>query len=155
MKNSKVKAGRLSDGTSELAEDYEKELRNESKAKNARFIALGLDKGNRQFTKLSDEVAQSDHWVRNEPIKFGLDLFPPDRSLWQMRYSDLFYPNAKGGPLYIDTPGSSIEVMYCEQKLKAYQAKKVRYTYIKAHDDAADVLTRLDPMLPMGNGVTA
>ncbi len=154
MKNPKVKAGSIRDGSAELL-IAEHDLKPEENKRHARYIALGMDKGNRKFSKIPDEVAQSDHWMRNEPIPHGLDLFPPDSSLWQMRYSDLFYPVAKGGPLYIDTPGSATEIMWCEQKMKAYHAKKVRYTYITAHDDASDVLMRLDPMLPIGQAQKA
>jgi hypothetical protein len=102
------------------------------------------------FQKMPDEVAQSEYWVRNEPIPHGLDLFPPANNLWFMRYADLCYAHSKGGPLFIDTPGSSTEIMYCEAKLAAYRKKGIRYTYIKAHDEISDVLMRLDPMLPVG-----
>lgn len=160
MKNKKLITATVSQTTADAPEyeqpmpnftEFEKGLREESSKRQARFVAMGFDKSKRQFTKLTDEVAQSDHWMKNEPIPFGLDLFPPASSLWFMRYSDLFYPNARGGPLWIDTPGSSTEYNYCEQKLKAYQAKGVRYTYVKPNEDVTDVQMRLDPILIKGN----
>ncbi len=159
MKNPRMKTGLGRNQTAEPTEqyetgiagytDFEKALREESTKKQARYIALGFDK-RREFSKIPDQVAESDHWMKNEPIPHGLDLFPPDSNLWFMRFSDLFYPHAKGGPLYIDTPGSPTEYGYCDIKLKAYHSKGVRYTYIKPNEDAADVAIRLDPMLPMG-----
>ncbi len=157
MKNPKLKTGKVLNQTAEPQEqyergiagytDFEKNLREESVKKQGRYVALGFEQ-KRNFTKIPDQVAESDHWMKNEPIPYGLDLFPHD--LWFMRFSDLFYPHAKGGPLYIDTPGSPTEYAYCEKKLKAYQDKGVRYTFIKPNEDASDVAVRLDPMLPIG-----
>ena len=139
MKNSKVKGTGMRSNTAELPNSSDPRLK-----------VIALERGEnrvRLFSKVSDEVAQSDHWFKNEPIPFGLDLFPND---WFMRYSDLFYPNAKGGPIHIDIPGSPTDIMYCERKLEAYRAKGVRYTYIKANEDASEALMRLDPVLPKG-----
>ncbi len=139
MKNTKLKAYSMTNHTAELYPiDKPKE----------KVIALERAASRAfRFTKISDLVAQSDHWCRNEPIPFGLEFFPHE---WFMRYSDLFYPSAKGGKLYIDTPMSATEIMYCERKLKAYHSKGVRYTYIISNEDAESVLMRLDPILPNG-----
>lgn len=99
------------------------------------------------LSKMPDQIAESDHWVRNEPIPGGLELFPNE---WEMRYSDLFYPVAKGGKLYIDTPMGAIQINRCKIKLEAYQAKGVRYTYIADGEDIADVKLRLENGLPRG-----
>lgn len=100
-----------------------------------------------RFTKAPDKIAESDHWVRVEPIPHGLELFPQE---WNLRYADLFYPTARGGGLYIDTPVSPFEVMACERKLEAYRKKGVRYTFIKTDEDASEAMIRLDPTLPLG-----
>ena len=163
MKNSKVKAYQVPSSSREGSRFEEldetdlflSQTKQNSGDRQKRYIALGLDKVDKRFSKLSDVIAQSEHWVRNEPIPHGLDLFPANSSLWQMRYSDLFYAYAKGGPLYIDTPGSATEIMWCEQKLHAYRAKGIRYTYIKAGEDSIDVLLRLDPISVPKGGVTA
>jgi hypothetical protein len=160
MKSSKVRGATVlnrSADRNEEAEQLEAKLRDESTKRKERFIKLGLDKTEGKFSKIPDRIAQSDHWLRNEPIPHGLELFPPDRSLWHMRYADLFYPMAKGGPLFLDTPGSPTEVTYCEEKIKAYRTKGIRYSYILSQDDEIDVLLRLDPNigLPSGKGASA
>ncbi len=162
MRNSKVKGATIPTSTAEPNEalaEYERTLKKESAVRQKRIVSLnadatiGPDDPRQKFTKIPDQLAQSDHWMRNEPIPHGLDLFPPESNLFHMRYADLFYPYAKGGRLYIDTPISKIEENYCIQKLKAYQSKGVRYTYILAQDDVTEPMLRLDPnfTLPRGN----
>lgn len=161
MKGSKVKGATVLNRSAERneeAEQLEARLRNESTARQEKYIKLGLEKTENKFTKLTDQIAQSDHWFRNEPIPHALELFPIDRALWNMRYADLFYPHAKGGKLYLDTPGSMAEIKLCEQKIIAYRKKGVRYSYILPNDDVIDALLRLDPncLLPNGSqGATA
>lgn len=153
MKSSKVKAASIPNGTAERSEheEFEYSLRQESIARQKKFVNLGLEKGYQKFSKITDQLAESDHYMRNEPIPHGLDLFPPSGYLFFMRYSDLFYRYAKGGPLYVDTPISATEIMYCEKKLQAYRSKGVRYTYIKSGEDCLEASMRLDPMdLPKG-----
>lgn len=155
LKNSKVKAASRMTQTADPFErektEFEIGLQTESAAKQKRFIALGLEQTSKRFSKVTDQVAKSDLWVRREPIPHGMELFPASSYLWYMRYSDLFYRHAEGGPLYLDTPGSAIEVAYCEQKLKAYRAKGIRYAYVKANEGALEVFERLDPPnLPQG-----
>lgn len=161
MRNPKVKGASIRNSTSESnpeTEEMVRQLKVESSAKQQKLIALNAD-GTRgpndprqKFTKIPDQLAQSDHWMRNEPIPHGLELFPPDSNLYHMRYSDLFYPYAKGGPLFIDTPGSLIEINYCEQKRLAYQKKEVRYTYILAQEDVTEAMLRLDPNFALPKG---
>ena len=161
MKNPKVKAANLKSRTSDPAgefspaergyNDFDRELMEESKKRQARFVDLGLEAGKRKYSKTSEMLAQSDFAMKNEPIPHGLELFPPYNNLWFMRYANLYYPHAKGGPLYIDMPISRIEEKYCEKKLEAYRKKGIRYTYIKSGDDAYDAAMRLDPpSLPTG-----
>ncbi len=140
MKNSKVKMARIDTHTADMKDADEPMIKVAALDRGASRIA--------KYSKISDDVAQSDHWMRNEPIPHGLDLFPGEE--WFLRYADLFYPVAKGGPLFIDTPMSLTEVRYCERKLEAYRSKGIRYTYIKANEDAGDVAMRLNPVLPRG-----
>lgn len=159
MKNPKVKAGRLAAMTSEPSEQYEasssyndfdRALMEESKKRQQRFVDLGLD--NKRYSKATEMLAQSDFCMQNEPIPGGLEAFPAYNNMWFMRYADLYYPQAKGGPLYLDTPVSRAEIAVCEKKLQAYRARGVRYTYIAANEDATDAAMRLDPMsLPKGS----
>jgi len=141
MKNSKVKMV-VRDTAAQTAE-----LHSDDKPNVAALMERSIRKVQR-FSKIADEVACSDHWVRNEPIPHGLDLFPQE---WFMRYSDLFYPVAKGGGIWIDTPSNGIDQDRAERKLQAYRKMGVRYTYIAANEGATEVLMRLDPVLPKGN----
>lgn len=104
----------------------------------------------KSFSKLTDAVAQSDIYVRNEPIPFAMEFFPMD---WRMRYSDLYYPHAKGGGIYIDTPAAPYEIAMCEIKHKTYNAKGIRYTYVKSEESQAEVLARLNMILPKSKAV--
>lgn len=162
MKNPKVKAIRSQNNrTAEPGEefsiaergynDFDRELMEESKKRQARLVNLGTESGKRKYSKTSEMLAQSDFAMKNEPIPHGMELFPAYNNLWFMRYANLYYPHAKGGAMYIDTPISRIEEKYCEQKLAAYRKAGVRYTYIKSGDDASDAAMRLDPpSLPTG-----
>jgi len=156
LKNQKVKAQMITNGSAEHTSagdelDYSLEQKSRAVARQKQTISLGLHKNSDKYSKVTDQIAMSDHWMRNEPIPGGLDLFPPDSHLYFMRFSDLFYPHAKDGPLYIDTPGSPTDIMYCEEKLKAYRKKGVRYTYVKANEGALEAMVRLDPpTLPKG-----
>lgn len=91
-------------------------------------------------TIISDSVAASDIFHKNWPIAQGKKLFPDE---WRLQYSDLFYPYAEGGPLFIDTPGPH-DVQRCEKKFRAYAQAGVRYVYIKNGDSVNDVLMRLE-----------
>lgn len=122
-------------------------LAGEPRAKTATDLASTSEARLRGLSKMPDQVAESDHWVRNEPIPGGLELFPNE---WDMRYSDLFYPVAHGGKLYIDTPMGGIQVAKCVRKLEAYRARGVRYTYITESDELGDVKLRLENGLPRG-----
>jgi hypothetical protein len=146
MKNSKVSGIHIPSATANLKEKDAQGLNDRLDGKPQRTNLVGMTR--RQYSKITDEVADSDHYVRNEPIPFGLDLFPNE---WRMRYSDLFYPAAKGGGIYIDTPGAPWELVACAKKHEAYAAKGVRYTYVGPHEDAADVLMRLTNKLPAGS----
>ncbi len=97
----------------------------------------------KNFSKITDSAAQSDLYIRNEPIPFSKDLFPHN---WRCQYADLYYPNAKGGGIYIDMPIAPYDVTLCEQKHKALHAKGVRYTYLKSNEGEAELLARLPPL---------
>lgn len=133
MKNPKFKTHRLQTHIAEPA-DENSPLAKVHALERAKTKAFA-------FSKISDSVAQSDHWFRNEPIPGGLDLFPMQ---WYMRYADLFYPLAVGGKLYIDTPMSGSDINFCKMKMAAYHKKGIRYTYIAQSDGPEEVLMRLD-----------
>ena len=94
----------------------------------------------KNFSKITDSAAQSDLYIRNEPIPFGKELFPQN---WRGQYSDLYYPNAMGGGIYIDMPMAPYDVTLCEQKHKAFSEKGVRYTYLKSNEGESELLARL------------
>lgn len=96
----------------------------------------------KNYSKITDAAAKSDLYIRNEPIPFGAELFPQS---WRHRFADLYYPNAAGGGIYIDTPMAPYDVTLCEEKHKAYFEKGVRYTYFKANEGEIELLERLPP----------
>ena len=148
MKNTKVRASKIPAGTSDLPiDDLTTGVLGETPK--AQFVKM-QGRLKRQYTKITDEIAQSDHWIRNEPIPFGLELFKVEQNLWYMRFADLCYPYSKGGKIYIDTPMSPIDVTYCKRKLEAYRAKGVRYTYIVANEGPEEALMRMHDVLPKG-----
>ncbi len=150
MKNHKVAAARRPGGTTEIEEIRERVWAGrDTEPKKQSFVIMEKTQTQSKFSKMADMVADSAYWVRNEPIPFGLDLFPSAANLFFMRYADLFYKHATGGPIYIDTPGSQTEIAYCEKKLAAYKERGVRYTYIKAGDELSDIMMRIEP-LPKG-----
>ncbi len=101
----------------------------------------------KSFSKITDAAAQSELYVRNEPIPFARDLFPVDQD-WRYRYADLYYPNAQGGGIYIDMPIAPYDVILCEKKYAAYHAKGVRYTYLLSNEGEANLLGRLPVLDP-------
>lgn len=132
MSNSKVKFTAIKRRNAELPDESSPEVR-AARIETAKRKAAG-------FSKLTDCVAESNIYQRNEPIPDAMLLFPMD---WRMRYSDLFYPHAKGGGIYIDTPSAPYEVAMCEIKHKTYTSRGIRYTYVKADEGQAECLARL------------
>lgn len=132
MQNSKVKFTAIKRRSAELPDDSLAE------AKASKVFAAA--ERAKSFSKLTDAVADSDMYSRNEPMPNAMELFPMD---WRMRYSDLYYPYAKGGPIFIDTPSAPYEIEMCEIKYRTYSAHGVRYTYVKAEEGIAEVKARL------------
>jgi hypothetical protein len=134
-KNSKLKTAVLKAGTdTELTDEQARERR----------IAKRLATAER-LTKTTDILAQDKFCVRNQPIPKGKELFPME---WRMQYSDLFYPHAPGGPLYIDMPVTTFDVALCERKIKVLREKGLRYTYLKPTDGHYEGILRLEGQDP-------
>jgi len=88
---------------------------------------LHLYAKNKNLTLLPDRLAQDGFWVRNQAIPKGKELFPLE---WRMQYVDVFYPHAKGGPLYIDQPNNDWEVAMCKRKYEVLRKLNIRYVYM-------------------------
>ncbi len=116
------------------------ELREENTAESRLAKVVAADNRQKSFSKITDAVAQSDLWMRNEPIPFAKELWPHD---FRFQYADLYYPNARGGAIYIDTPGAPYEVTQCKIKHEKLHAKGVRYTYLGPNEGEAEMLARL------------
>lgn len=130
MKSTKVKEIKMRNA--ELADENDAETK-------VKRMAGGAQR-NAKYTKITDAVAQSDFWVRNEPIPFAKSIWPHD---WKFQYADLYYPNAQGGGIYIDTPGAPYEVALCVEKHKELNKRGVRYTYLNINEGEAELLARL------------
>lgn len=122
-----------------LRKDHEAPKPNDPKMKMDRIERAAVKA--MRFSKLTDAVAESDHWSRNEPIPYGKELFPEE---WRCRYADLFYPLAKGGPIYFDLPMAPYDIDLCKKKMAAFHAKGVRYAYVLPNEGETELLMRLD-----------
>lgn len=142
MKNTKLKTGAVETKTAEL---QTQETTQEKMSK----IEAAVQRS-RAFSKVTDCAAQSDLWMKNEPIPLSKEIWPHDHH-WRYHYCDLYYPNAKGGAMYIDLPSAAYEVSLCEEKHRELFKKGVRYTYLKANEGEAELLARL-AVLPLPQG---
>jgi hypothetical protein len=133
LRSSKVKAMHKESGTYEPKEE-------KRKTETPVVKAVG-SKVNPQFSKLTDIIAGDSMHFINYQIPKGLELFPMD---WKMRLVDLFYPYAKGGPLYIDFPVGPAEIEKCKEKRIALNKLGARYVFILGQDTEGDIRFRLE-----------
>jgi len=139
MKNPKIKATTIAPGSSEVTstaslKEGDTEGEKQKKIETASVRA-------RSYTKLPDMIAESDIVVRNWKIPKGAEMFPTE---WRMQFADLYYPYAKGGPLFVDTPALEHDAVRCERKLEVLKKHGIRYTFVRTGETFADAMARLD-----------
>ena len=132
-KNNKVKAAHMTNRSFEVDDD--------ETAQERRIQKSIAKKASRRFSNLADMIAEDDFYMKNFPIPKGKEMFPAE---FRMQYSDLFYPYSPGGPLYVDTPKTTFDIVLCEKKLPVMKAKGLRYTFIKTGEGEMEVRQRLD-----------
>ena len=89
---------------------------------------------------MTDEIAESSFCYLNFTVSQLKDYFPQNRDLFHV---DKYYPYAKGGPLFIDTPRFVPEIDLCELKKVAMKELKLRYLAITPQMDLGDCLLEL------------
>lgn len=136
------------------AETFEPESEERTKQKRIAQIQTKREK----FTKTVDIVADSELHYRNHKIPKSSENFPID---YRMQFADLYYPYAKGGPLYIDQPSNPHDVALCERKFKRLekhegfreygltkdqieQGLRNRYAYMRPGDNATAIICLLE-----------
>jgi hypothetical protein len=132
LTNSKVKAATIKPGSSQVTSTSE--IQDETSVSKKRAAT------ERMFTKVSDAIANSDVAIRNWKIPNSNELFPNE---FRMQYTDLYYPYADGGPLFIDTPAMPHDIKRCERKLETLKKTKVRYTYVASGENEDIARARL------------
>jgi len=99
-----------------------------------------LNAKRKSFNLLPDKIAQDSFYMRNQEIPTMKKAFPFD---WKMHFSDLFYPYASDGPLYIDVPQTTHDLEICKKKYDALEPTGINYVYITKEDNENSVLQRL------------
>lgn len=89
---------------------------------------------------VQDQLANDFMCYRNEQVQVLKEQFPYDR---EMHYVDRFYPHAKGGPLYLDSPQMKHEEKRCEKKAHVMLEAGLRYAFVLPTDYLEDVLERI------------
>lgn len=85
-----------------------------------------------EFRTLAEQVAQSKDVIGNWKIPNADKLFPVDID---SRFVDKYFPNAKGGPLYVDEPTTEVKMVKAYEKQK--HLKKMGHRSIVIEKDAA------------------
>ena len=97
-----------------------------------------------QMESVHNQLAEDFQYFRNELVECLAEEFPYDRDL---QYVDRYYPNAKGGPLYIDSPQTKYEEEACQKKAHSMLGAGLRYCFILPGEYLEDVLKRFERVL--------
>lgn len=104
----------------------------------ARLLAY-YDKRHR-FVATSDQLAESNDYIRNWKWPCSDELFPNDPD---MRLVDKYYVNAKGGPLLVDEPRGKQAVDLAYKKQKVLKARGFRHVVIEEQAVFIDLLEQI------------
>lgn len=97
-----------------------------------------------------EQLAQDKLVIGN--VKYpGADEDWPDDHMARFRFVTKMYPNAVGGPLYVDTPRNDLETHRAYERQRVIQAKnetlpkgkKIRHVVIKGETSYMDLLEQL------------
>jgi hypothetical protein len=93
------------------------------------------------FITFSDCLAQSVDYIMNVKWDLG-DVNYPNSP--EMRTVNKFYPNAKGGPLYVDEPNDEQNATRCYEKQTKMRKLGLRYVVIEKNMGLYDVQMQLE-----------
>ena len=97
-----------------------------------------------RFLTVEDNLADDCVYYRNEKVACLEAQFPYDKD---MIYVDRYYPHAKCGPLYIDSPATRAEQSKCEQKAHVMLDAGLKYAFILPGEFLEDVIKRMGHVL--------
>ncbi|MBX4188340.1 MAG: hypothetical protein KW793_04385 [Candidatus Doudnabacteria bacterium] len=108
--------------------------------------ALARYESKRQFTSPIEELVQ-DISVMVGTVKFpGADEAYPDVTQALMRFVTKIYPNAIGGPLYVDQPRNDVEVYRAYERQKVMRQLGLRHVIIERDSTLEHLLEQLGEM---------
>lgn len=89
---------------------------------------------------LAQQIADSNFEYVNWIWPEGKDKFPHDFRMWSV---DKYFPEAKGGPLLMDTPRFESEITKCHQKASALHELGYRYLILTPDMSFEDAMLTL------------
>lgn len=89
---------------------------------------LHIAEKNNELTSVADKIAGDVFHYKNWYYPNSRIYFPEHGEL---RFVEKYYPNAKGGPLYVDEPLFEADITDCYKKLPALKDQGLRYVIIK------------------------
>ncbi len=91
-----------------------------------------------EFLYPLERITQSKLCFRKEKFPGADDVYPePHQALY--RFVSKFYPNAVGGPLYVDEPQNELEIHRAYERQKVMKKLKLRYLIVEK-DSTYDML---------------
>lgn len=110
------------------------------KAKPTEWVETKATVDDPKWRSLAEKVALHRLYERNKHVIFLKEAHPHRPYLWT---TDLYFPYASGGPLYIDEPQMAPDILESEMKTKAMKAAGYRFLIIKPKMTYEDCMTEL------------
>lgn len=122
-----------------LTEEQEQSIRdNVSSHKRA----LQKYEAKQEFIYPIERITQDKTVIRN--VKFpGADEAYPHAHQALMRFCTSFYPNAKGGPIYVDEPKNDQEIHRAYERHKVMMKNKIRHLIVEKDTTYEHLLEQL------------
>ena len=93
-----------------------------------------------KWRSLAERIAFHRLYERNKHVGFLKEAHPTRPYLWTV---DLYFPYAKGGPLWIDEPCLSPDVIDSEERKKVMEKMGLRFLIVKPKMTYEDCMTEL------------
>lgn len=104
------------------------------------WVEVKIHEDENKWRSLSERVASHRLYERNKHVNALKDAHPHRPYLWT---TDLYFPYAKGGPLYIDEPQMKPDVLESEMKTAVMKKAGLRFLIIKPKMSFEDCMTEL------------
>jgi hypothetical protein len=96
------------------------------------------------FETLTEKIARSRTCYQNKEPEVLREAFPDKPWLWVV---DLYYPNAEGGPLFVDYPHSPYNVKESMQKAVVLKKHNIRFLFLQPDDTIETAYIQLEGKL--------